>query len=132
MFRDNKAFSSFSVDDISKATQFYSETLGLDTAPVGGEGMESLLELRLSGGARVMLYAKGPGHKPATFTVLNFVVTNLEETVRELKRRGVRFEIYKDGPVRTDDDGIARGGPGPKIAWFTDPAGNILSVLEET
>lgn len=94
------------------------------------EGMGELLELRLAGGSKVMLYAK-PDHQPATFTVLNFPVKNVDETVAELKRRGVRFEIY-DGPaVKTDADGIARGdGNGPTIAWFKDPAGNIISVLE--
>ena len=130
MLRDNQAFSSFSVDDIDEARRFYGEVLGLDTAPVDGEGMESMLELRLRSGTRVMIYAKGDGHQPATFTVLNFIVGDVEATVRDLKARGVKFEIYKDGPVRTDDDGISRGGPGPTIAWFRDPAGNILSVLD--
>jgi predicted enzyme related to lactoylglutathione lyase len=130
MLRENQAFSSFSVDDIGRAKQFYAEVLGLDAAPAGGEGMQSVLELHLSGGATVTLYAKGPGHQPATFTVLNFIVKDVEATVRELKARGVQFEVYKDGPVRTDDEGIFRGGPGPTIAWFRDPAGNILSVLE--
>lgn len=129
MLKNNEAFSSFSVDDIEKAKQFYGEVLGLETAPVEGEGMESMLELRLRGGGKVLLYAKGPGHQAATFTVLNFIVKNVEEAVRDLKSRGVPFEIYKDGPVTTNDEGIATG-PGPKIAWFRDPARNILSVLE--
>ena len=127
MFRDNEAFSSFSVDDIQKARQFYGEVLGLDIAAI--EGMDDMFEVRLLGGAKVMLYAKGAGHQPATFTVLNFIVESVEGTMIALKAAGVRFEIYKDGPVTTDDEGIAQG-PGPKIAWFRDPAGNILSVLE--
>jgi predicted enzyme related to lactoylglutathione lyase len=127
MLRTNEAFSSFSTTDINEARRFYGEVLGLEIASI--EGMDDMLELRLAGGAKVTVYAKGQGHQPATFTVLNFIVKNVEEAVRELKKRGVKFEIYKDGPVKTDDEGIFRG-PGPKIAWFTDPAGNILSVLE--
>ncbi|HUR80165.1 MAG TPA: hypothetical protein VM733_05340, partial [Thermoanaerobaculia bacterium] len=106
---------------------FYAQTLGLD---VGGvDGMPELLEVRLGTEARVMVYAK-PNHEPASFTVLNFPVKDLEATVEELKRRGVKFELYDDGPVRTDDRGISTG-EGPKMAWFRDNAGNILSVIEE-
>lgn len=126
MFRNTQAFSSFSIDDLAAARRFYGETLGVEVAVIPEMG--ELLELRLHDGLRVMLYQK-PNHTPATFTVLNFVVANVEETVEKLKQRGVRFEIYREGDVRTDDEGISEG-EGPKIAWFKDPAGNILSVLE--
>jgi predicted enzyme related to lactoylglutathione lyase len=127
MLNSSQAFSSFSIDDLDRAREFYGQTLGIDVGDI--EGMGELLELRL-GGTKVMLYAK-PDHQPATFTVLNFPVKDVATTVAELKRRGVRFEVY-DGPaVQTDENGIARGdGEGPTIAWFKDPAGNILSVLE--
>lgn len=122
MFKDTRAFSGFSVDDLRKAKQFYGQTLGLEIAekPEG-------LELHIAGGARVFLYPK-PNHTPASFTVLNFPVENIETAVDELANRGVRFEKY-EGDLKTDEKGIFRGG-GPKIAWFKDPAGNILSVLE--
>ena len=126
MFKNTEAFSSFSIDDLAAARHFYGETLGVDVAEIPEMG--GFLELRLDGGGRVTLYQK-PNHTPATFTVLNFIVKDVEQTVDELKRRGVTFEIYKEGAVRTDDRGIARG-EGPTIAWFKDPAGNILSVLE--
>ncbi len=125
MLNQSRAFSSFSVDDVERTRTFYARTLGLDVGSV--EGMPELLELRLRDGARVMLYAK-PNHEAASFTVLNFPVDDVEATVEELKRRGVKFEIYRDGPVRTDDRGISTG-EGPKMAWFRDSAGNILSVL---
>lgn len=126
MFRNTQAFSSFSIDDLAAARRFYGETLGVEVAAI--PDMDEMLELRLDGGVKVLLYQK-PNHTAATFTVLNFIVKNVEETVDELKRRGVTFEIYKEGPVRTNDKGIFEG-EGPKIAWFKDPAGNILSVLE--
>jgi len=129
MFKLSKAFSSFSVNDTARAKDFYGGTLGLEVAETD---MPGLLELRVGGGLPIMLYPK-PDHTPATFTVLNFPVDEIEATVAELKKRGVRFETY-DGPdVKTDADGIARGkspDDGPKIAWFRDPAGNILSVLQ--
>ena len=112
---------------MDRARQFYGQTLGVEAETI--EEMGGFLELRLAGGTKVMLYVKSD-HQPATFTVLNFPVKNVEETVAELERRGVRFEIY-DGPnVKTDADGISRGDGGPTIAWFKDPAGNIISVLE--
>ena len=126
MLKNSEAFSSFSIDDLAAARRFYGETLGIDIGDVPGMG--ELLELRLHGGLRVMLYQK-QDHTAATFTVLNFIVQDVERTVDELTRRGVKFEIYTDGPVRTNEKGIS-SGPGPKMAWFTDPAGNILSVLE--
>jgi predicted enzyme related to lactoylglutathione lyase len=128
MLKDSTAFSSFSVNDIAAAKKFYGDTLGLDVSEMSEGGMP-LLELRTSG-SKVMLYPKDD-HLPATFTVLNFNVADVEAAVRDLKARGVTFEIYKEGPVKTDDRGISQGGGGPKIAWFKDPAGNILSVLEE-
>ena len=123
MLKTSKAFSGFAVSDIPKARQFYGETLGL--AVKEDEGM---LVLDLGSGAKVLAYPK-PNHTPATFTILNFPVDDVERTVRALRERGVRFQVYRDGPYKTDDQGIFRGG-GPTIAWFTDPSGNILSVLE--
>jgi predicted enzyme related to lactoylglutathione lyase len=123
MFKDAKAFAGFSVDDLPRAKQFYGETLGLDVSEENG-----LLFLTLGGGGRVLIYPK-PNHVPATFTVLNFPVADVEDAVDRLTEAGVRFEHY-EGELQTDEKGIFRGG-GPTIAWFTDPAGNILSVLEE-
>ena len=125
MFKKTKAFSSFSVDNVLEARKFYSETLGLEVSETMGQPV-----LVLADGHRVFLYGK-PNHQPATFTVLNFPVDDIEKAVEALTRLGVRFERY-DGPeIKTDDKGIARGGGGPSIAWFKDPAGNILSVLQE-
>jgi len=124
MFKDTNAFSGFSVDDVPKAQQFYSQTLGLEVSEAHG-----LLELHLAGGGKVLIYPK-PNHTPAMFTILNFPVDNIEQAVDELTRRGVRFERYDEADLKTDEKGIHRG-EGPKIAWFRDPAGNILSVLEE-
>jgi catechol 2,3-dioxygenase-like lactoylglutathione lyase family enzyme len=124
MFKDTKAFSGFSVDDIPKAKEFYSKTLGLEVTESNG-----MLNLHIAGGNPVLIYPK-PNHIPATYTMLNFPVTNIDEAVDELTARGVRFEHY-DGQMGTDGKGIARGnGNGPNIAWFKDPAGNIRSVLE--
>lgn len=125
MLRESKAFSGFAVDDLEKAREFYGETLGLETSkPV--EGMP-LLQLRLAGEREVMVYEK-PDFKPATYTILNFPVSDLDEAVDALRGRGVEFERYEG--FDQDEKGIARGNGGPPIAWFTDPAGNILSVLE--
>jgi predicted enzyme related to lactoylglutathione lyase len=124
MLKESKAFSGFSVDDMEKAKRFYAQTLELETSEAHG-----LLTLRLAGGGTVLIYPKSERHVPATFTVLNFPVDNVEETVNELTRRGVRFEIYSEPHLTTDAKGIHRG-EGPVIAWFKDPAGNILSVLE--
>ena len=126
MFRDAKAFSSFSADDLNKAKEFYGETLGLEVSD-SKEG----LELHISGGGQVFIYPK-PNHTPASFTVLNFPVDDIEKAVDELTARDVQFESY-EGELKTDEKGIFRGasrGEGPNIAWFKDPAGNILSVLE--
>jgi catechol 2,3-dioxygenase-like lactoylglutathione lyase family enzyme len=125
MLKDSRSFSSFSVNDINKAREFYSKMLGL----IVEDGMEGILSIRLAGGSTAIAYPKS-NHIPASFTILNFVVNDLEETVNELSKRGVRFETYKGTEYETDDQGIFRGR-GPKIAWFKDPAGNILSVIEE-
>ncbi len=122
MFRDTKAFSGFSVNDIPQAKVFYGETLGLQVTEEHG-----MLNLHIAGGSHILIYPK-PNHVPATFTVLNFPVEDIDRAVDDLTRRGVKFEHY-EGELQTDQKGIARGN-GPNIAWFTDPAGNILSVLE--
>ena len=123
MFKDAKAFSGFSVKDLQQAKDFYSQILGLDVS----ESPEGL-ELHIAGGTRIFIYPK-PNHTPATFTILNFPVDNIDGTVEDLIKLGVRFEHYSQGDLKTDEKGIARG-LGPNIAWFKDPAGNILSVLE--
>jgi predicted enzyme related to lactoylglutathione lyase len=125
MFRQTKAFSGFSVNDIQKAKEFYGQTLGLEVT----EEAMGILTLHISGGSKIIIYPK-PNHTPATFTILNFPVTDVEKTVDELTGRGVQFEQYDLGQMKTDKKGIVRG-QGPTIAWFKDPAGNILSVLEE-
>ncbi len=124
MLSDSKAFSGFAVNDLQKAKEFYGRVLGLNVSESHG-----LLRLHLAGGSTVLVYPK-PNHSPATFTILNFPVANVDAAVDELTKRGVRFEIYDEGSLRTDERGVFRGG-GPVIAWFKDPAGNILSVLEE-
>jgi predicted enzyme related to lactoylglutathione lyase len=124
MFKIKKAFSSFSVNDIQKAKEFYNQILGLKVS----EGMQGILNLDI-GGNNIIIYPK-PNHTPATFTILNFSVKDIDESVEELSKLGVKFEIYNDENIKTDDKGIFRGD-GPEIAWFKDPAGNILSVLQE-
>ena len=124
MFAPRSAFSGFSVDNLDAARHFYANTLGL-TVEDGPAG----LTLKLPGGdTSVFAYPKGAQHIPATFTILNFAVDDIDEAVAELTRRGVHFERY--GGLDQDDQGISRGS-GPLIAWFKDPAGNILSVLED-
>jgi catechol 2,3-dioxygenase-like lactoylglutathione lyase family enzyme len=122
MFKDTHAFSGFSVDDLERAQEFYGQTLGLEVSPENG-----LLTLKLGGGTNVLVYPKD-NHVPATFTILNFPVDDIDRAVDDLTAAGVRLERY-DG-FEQDEKGIAHG-PGPKIAWFKDPAGNILSVLED-
>jgi catechol 2,3-dioxygenase-like lactoylglutathione lyase family enzyme len=124
MLGDSKAFSGFAVGDIEKAKEFYGRTLGLKVSESNG-----LLTLHLAGGNNVLIYPK-PNHTPATFTVLNFPVKDVDQAVDELAGRGVRFEIYDLPDIKTDRKGIMRGN-GPTIAWFKDPAGNILSVIEQ-
>jgi predicted enzyme related to lactoylglutathione lyase len=126
MLKDSKAFSGFSANDIPKAKEFYAETLGLDVSESHG-----ILTLRLAGGNNVIVYPK-PNHVPATFTVLNFPVDDVDLAVAELTKGGVQFEHYDLPGIKTDEKGIRRGGDGPTVAWFKDPAGNIFSVVEKT
>jgi catechol 2,3-dioxygenase-like lactoylglutathione lyase family enzyme len=123
MFKETEAFSGFSVNDIRAARDFYGDTLGLEVSEEDG-----MLILNIAGGRYVIIYPKDD-HTPATFTILNFPVGNIDEAVDELTKRGVQFERYDEGDLETDAKGIFRG-EGPNIAWFRDPAGNILSVLE--
>ena len=124
MLRASNAFSGFSVNDVPKARKFYSDVLGLKVSEDHG-----MLTLHLANGGSVLAYPK-PNHEPATFTILNFPVPDVDKTVDELVKRGVRFEHYDVEGLKTDEKGIARGN-GPTIAWFKDPAGNILSVIDE-
>ncbi|MBT1699023.1 VOC family protein [Fulvivirgaceae bacterium PWU4] len=126
MFGQTKAFSGFSVNDIKKAKAFYQNTLGLTVkdTPMG------VLELHIEGNNPIIIYPK-PDHVPATFTILNFPVPDIENAVDALIVKGIVFEQY-EGNIKTDSKGISRGNGGPNIAWFKDPAGNILSVLEKT
>lgn len=129
MFKTTKAFSGFSVDDLEKAKAFYSEILGVDVREEGDMG----LALHLAGGTRVFIYPK-EDHQPATFTILNFVVDDIDTVMDALKDKGVQFEHYNNDKLPQDDKGVLRGqsaGMGPDIAWFKDPAGNVLSILEE-
>jgi catechol 2,3-dioxygenase-like lactoylglutathione lyase family enzyme len=123
MFAQTKAFSGFAVPDLEQAREFYESTLGLNVSEDN-----DLLVLHLAGGRDTLVYPK-PDHQPATYTILNFQVDDIDETVDQLTQRGVRFERY-DG-LEQDEKGISRSPAGPPIAWFTDPAGNILSVLED-
>ena len=124
MLKNAGIFGSFSVNDLEKAREFYGKTLG-----VGVERVDEMPVLNIGGENGVMIYEK-PDHIPATFTVLNFRVEDLESTMNELRKRGVRFEVYDMEGLKTDADGVLTHG-GISIAWFKDPAGNILSVLEE-
>jgi len=122
MLTDSKAFSGFAVPDVAAARQFYGETLGLRVSEEHG-----MLQLHLAGGRDVIVYPK-PDHSPASYTILNFPVDDVEATVDALTERGVRFERYQG--FDQDDKGIQRGG-GPLIAWFKDPAGNVLSIIAQ-
>lgn len=124
MFTNTRAFSGFSVDDLAAAGRFYGETLGLRTSDQG----EGLLWLHLAGGRDTLVYQK-QDHTPAGYTILNFPVDDIDQAVGELTTRGVRFIRYEG--FGQDEKGISRGGDGPPIAWFQDPAGNVLSVLQE-
>lgn len=125
MFANTKAYSGFAVDDLQKARGFYGETLGLKTSIVDEE--HGLMMLHLAGDRDTLVYVK-PDFTPATYTILNFPVDDIDEAADELAARGVRFERY-DG-FDQDEKGVSRG-QGPSIAWFKDPAGNVLSVLQE-
>lgn len=124
MLRNSKSFSSFSVDHLEKAKVFYGEVLGL----VVKDNPMGILELHVEGSTPVVIYPKS-NHLAATFTVLNFPVQSVEETLAVLIKKGVKFEHYNEPNFRTDEQGIFRG-EGPVIAWFKDPAGNILSIIE--
>ncbi|MFG3600183.1 VOC family protein [Micromonospora chersina] len=126
MFGDTKAFTGFSVDDPDRAERFYTDVLGLRVSR--DDAMGGLLTLHLAGDRPVLVYPKSD-HRPATYTVLNFPVPDIDRAVDELVSRGVRFERYEGMPQ--DDKGVMRGN-GPSIAWFTDPAGNVFSVLQES
>ncbi|GAA3249116.1 VOC family protein [Nonomuraea helvata] len=121
MFENTKAFSGFAVNDIAAAKQFYGETLGLRVSEEHG-----MLTLHIAGGRDILVYPKEQ-HTPATFTILNFPVEDIDKAVDELTARGVRFERYEGFPQ--DSRGVLREGP--PIAWFTDPAGNVLSVIQQ-
>lgn len=128
-FQTSGAFSGFSVDDIDAARTFYGETLGMEVAT----NEMGFLDIRLPQGGSIFVYGK-PDHSPATFTILNFPVADVEAAVDDLNARGVVTKIYTDPDLGTDAKGIAHGGPpgvegAPDIAWFTDPAGNVLSVM---
>ena len=123
MIKQNQAFSSFSVNDLQQAKQFYRDILGMDVSE-----NEYTLELHIGGGQKVMVYPKA-NHAPASFTVLNFPVDDIEQAVDQLTGKGIRFEIYNDPELKTDEKGIF--SEGPLIAWFKDPFGNILSVIQE-
>jgi len=123
MLRDSRAFSGFSSNDVAKAKAFYAEKLGLEVTED-----HSILTLNLAGGGKVIVYPK-PNHEPATFTVLNFPVKDIEGTIDSLAKAGIQFERYEG--MDQDPRGISRG-EGPRIAWFKDPAGNILSVIQNS
>jgi len=125
MFENTKAFSGFSVDDIQRAKEFYGETLGLRVSEQEPHG---LLTLHIAGDRDTLVYPKDD-HTPASFTILNFPVDDIETAVDELTGRGVSFERYEGTELETDEKGIFRGG-GPLIAWFKDPAANVLSVIQ--
>ena len=122
MFKDTQAFSGFAVDDVPAAQAFYGDVLGVETSVDHG-----ILTLHLAGGARPTIAYPKPGHVPAEYTILNFPVEDVGAAVAELEQRGVTFERYDGMPQ--DDDGVMRGN-GPDIAWFKDPAGNVLSVIK--
>lgn len=125
MFGETKAFSGFSVDNLQKAKAFYGDVLKINLSEIEEMG---LLQLHIAGSNDLIIYEK-PNHAPATFTVLNFPVPDIEQAVKDLKALGVKFESYDFPELKTDSDNISRGEP--SIAWFTDPAGNILSVIQE-
>ncbi|WP_428329226.1 VOC family protein [Mucilaginibacter sp.] len=126
MFKNTKALSGFAVNDMQKAKEFYNGKLGIEIS----ENDMGIMTLHISGGTQIIVYPK-PNHEPATFTILNFPVSDVDEVVDELIGLGIVFEQYSE-PIKTDEKGILRGnGYGPDIAWFRDPAGNILSVLKQ-
>lgn len=128
MLKDSKAFSGFSVNDIDAAKAFYGETLGLQVDK--NEQMGGMLTIHINGNNNNILVYPKPNHQAATYTILNFPVKDVEATVKELTARGVKFEIYDSEYLKTDEHGVSKGNGGPTIAWFKDPAGNFLSVIE--
>lgn len=129
MFSNRRAFSSFSVDDLAKAKEFYGKTLGLEVTEEDDMG----LNLCLEGSTNIFVYPK-EDHQPATFTILNFIVEDIDASMYELKEKGVRFMHYDIDGIKQDENGVYRGlsiGNGPDIAWFEDPARNVLSVLQD-
>ncbi|WP_417590095.1 VOC family protein [Owenweeksia hongkongensis] len=125
MIDNNRAFSGFSVSDINKAREFYGDKLQLKVM----DGVMGLLELHVGNGNPIIIYPK-ENHQPATFTILNFPVENIEEAVAQLSTRGITFERYEG--FNQNSKGISRSENGPSIAWFKDPAGNILSIIQPT
>jgi catechol 2,3-dioxygenase-like lactoylglutathione lyase family enzyme len=123
MLKDSKAFSGFSVDDVPRARQFYAETLGLEVSEANG-----MLTLHITDGRDILVYPKGEDHTPASFTILNFPVDDIAAAADALAERGIEFERYPG--MEIDAKGVFRGD-GPPIAWFKDPAGNVLSIIEE-
>jgi catechol 2,3-dioxygenase-like lactoylglutathione lyase family enzyme len=123
MIDPSRAFHGFSAPDLDEARRFYADVLGVEVTTEN-----DMLQLHVGGGAPTLVYPK-PDHQPASFTILNFPVADVEAAVDELTAKGVQFERYEGTEIETDDKGIFRGG-GPLIAWFTDPAGNVLSVIE--
>ena len=123
MLRNSPFYAGFAVDDLAKAKDFYAETLGVQVVDIAS----GLLSLQGGNGCAVLIYPKD-AHEPAAHTILNFPVDDIEAAVDKLRNAGVEFEQYDEGPIATDEKGIAT--PGPKQAWFKDPAGNILSVIE--
>lgn len=124
MLKNSPFYAGFAVDDVGKAKAFYEETLGVFVVEVGG----GLLSLQATNGYAVLIYPK-PGHVPAAHTILNFPVDDIGSAVDRLREAGVEFERYDAGPIKTNDRGIAT--PGPKQAWFKDPAGNNPSLIED-
>jgi catechol 2,3-dioxygenase-like lactoylglutathione lyase family enzyme len=127
MLANSRAFSGFAVPDVEQARKFYGETLGLKTSIIDEEN--GLMQLDLAGDRPTIVYQQ-PSATPASYTILNFPVDDIDKAVDELAERGVSFERYDD--FEQDEKGIAHGPPGPHIAWFKDPAGNVLSLLQET
>jgi catechol 2,3-dioxygenase-like lactoylglutathione lyase family enzyme len=123
MLKNSPFYAGFAVDDVAKAKAFYAEKLAVQVVDVG----PGLLSLQAGNGYAVLIYERD-GHEPAKHTILNFPVDDIEAAVEELREAGVEFEQYDEGPIKTNEKGIAT--PGPKIAWFRDPAGNIVSVIE--
>lgn len=126
MFKNSKTFTSFSTNDLKKAKDFYEKTLGLN---LNEDEKMGIINIRLANG-NLMIYPKD-NHEPATYTVLNFIVDDIETAVDDLKTRGVHFESYSDPSIKTNEKGISRWDGGPAMAWFKDPAGNILALMQE-